>query len=159
MDKLLDIGCRVAGALNRAGELLPQLGLRFLLAYEFWESGVMKLDATGGAGPAPEWFAGMDYPFPFGLLPATFNWILVMWTEIIGAVLLVIGLATRFVAIAFVILDVVAWVSVHAGNGYNVCDNGYKLPLMYLIMLLPLLFSGAGKASVDRFVARRFVGA
>ena len=30
------------GHLDRLGDFLPQLGLRFLLAYEFWESGVEK---------------------------------------------------------------------------------------------------------------------
>ena len=47
--------------------------------------------------------------------------------------------------------------AVHAGHGYNVCDNGYKLPLMYLLMFLPLIFSGAGRASVDQLLWRRIV--
>jgi len=49
----------------------------------------------------------------------------------------------------------VAWASVHAGNGYNVCNNGWKLPLVYLLMFLPLLFSGPGKLSLDHLIARR----
>jgi putative oxidoreductase len=44
---------------------------------------------------------------------------------------------------------------VHAGNGYNVVDNGYKLPLIYLIMFVPLLLSGPGKLSLDHWIARR----
>lgn len=47
---------------------------------------------------------------------------------------------------------IVAWASVHAGNGYNVCDTGYKLPLIYLMMLIPLLLSGPGKASLDSVI-------
>ena len=45
---------------------------------------------------------------------------------------------------------------IHASHGYNVCANGYKLSLFYLVMLLPLLFSGAGKASLDYWLVRYF---
>jgi putative oxidoreductase len=140
--------------LDRIGDYLAPLGLRLVLAYEFWESGVMKLGANGAFGPAPGWFAGLDYPFPFNILPATLNWIIAMWAELIGAVLLAVGLATRPAALVLIILDIVAWVSVHAGNGYNVCDNGYKLPLLFLVMLLPLAFKGGGKLSLDAPLGR-----
>lgn len=136
--------------LNLVGRFLPQLGLRFLLAWEFWESGVEKF--TG-----KNWFADIkaDFPFPFNHVPVEFSWFLSTWLELLGAVCLVIGLGTRFWAVSLIILDVVAWYSVHAGNGYNVCDNGFKLPLIYLILLLPLLCSGPGQASLDHLIAKR----
>jgi putative oxidoreductase len=140
----------VFGFLNRIGEFMPQLGLRLLLAYEFWESGVEKFRGEN-------WFADiMDrFPFPFDVIPADISWFISTRSELVGAVALVIGLGTRFFGVTLVIVTVVAWVSVHAGNGYNVCDNGFKLPLMYLVMFLPLIFSGPGKLSLDHLVARR----
>jgi putative oxidoreductase len=137
--------------LNIAGGFLPHLGLRFLLAYEFWESGVEKF--TG-----ENWFGTirLEFPFPFNHVPVEISWFLSTWSELLGAVCLVIGLGTRFWALSLIILDIVAWYSVHAGNGYNVCDNGFKLPLIYLVMLLPLFFSGPGKASLDHMVAGKF---
>ena len=140
--------------LNIVGSFLPQLGLRFLLTYEFWESGVEKLMGKN-------WFVDIkaDFPFPFNYVPVEISWFLSTWSELAGAICLVIGLGTRFWALSLIILDVVAWYSVHAGNGYNVCDNGFKLPLLYLVMLLPLLFSGPGKASVDHLIAGKFVHA
>ena len=84
------------------------------------------------------------------------SWFISTWAELLGAIALVVGLGTRFTAATLIILDIVAWVSVHGGNGYNVCDNGYKLPLIYLVMLIPLLFSGAGKASLDEYIKRYF---
>jgi putative oxidoreductase len=129
---------------------MPQLGLRLLLAYEFWESGVEKFRGEN-------WFADiMDrFPFPFDVIPADISWFISTRSELVGAVALVIGLGTRFFGVTLVIVTVVAWVSVHSGNGYNVCDNGFKLPLMYLVMFLPLIFSGPGKLSLDHLVARR----
>lgn len=68
--------------------------------------------------------------------------------------MLLLGLGTRFASVSLIVLTIVAWISVHAGNGYNVCDNGYQLPLMYLVMLVPLLLSGPGKLSLDHWIAR-----
>ena len=141
--------------LDRVGAHVAPLGLRLVLAYEFWESGATKFAATGAFGSAPGWFAGLEFPFPFGVLPASLNWGLVMWAELVGAALLLVGLATRPAALALAILDIVAWVSVHAGNGYNVCDNGWKLLLLFLVMLIPLIFNGGGRISLDQVIGRR----
>ena len=134
--------------LNWVGAFLPQVGLRLLLAYEFWESGVEKYHGIN-------WFSDIqgDFPFPFSVIPPDVSWFLSTWFELIGAIALIIGLGTRFFSLSLIILTIVAWVSVHAGSGYNVCENGFKLPLIYLIMLLPLLFSGPGKLSLDCWIA------
>ncbi|MEF8793053.1 MAG: DoxX family protein [Thiohalorhabdus sp.] len=145
--------------MDRVGDYLAPLGLRLVLAYEFWESGVMKFSANGAWGPPPGWFAGIDYPFPFGLLPDALNWVMVMWAELVGAALLLVGLATRPAALVLIIVDIVAWASVHAGNGYNVCDNGWQLPLLFLVMLLPLALRGSGKLSLDHPIGKRMKGA
>lgn len=135
--------------LERAGTWLPQIALRLLLAWEFWESGLMKFNGQN-------WFADIQdrFPFPFDIMPVDASWFLATWFELVGAIALVIGLGTRFFSFSLVVLTIVAWAAVHAGNGYNVCSNGYKLPLMFVVLFLPLLFNGAGKASVDYLLAR-----
>lgn len=137
--------------LNMIGSFFPQLGLRLLLGFEFWESGVEKFKGEN-------WFEAVktDFIFPFNIVPTNISWFLATWSELIGALAIVIGLGTRFWAFSLLILDIVAWHSIHAGNGYNVCDNGFKLPLIYLIMLLPLIFIGPGKASIDNFISKSF---
>ncbi len=135
--------------LDGIGAYVSMLPLRMLLAWEFWAAGVKKFNGEN-------WFARIqdDFPFPFNVIPTDVSWAVATWTELLGAVALLIGLGTRFSATALIILDLVALVSVHADNGYNVCNNGYKLPLIYFLMLLPLLLSGPGKASVDAMIAR-----
>ena len=147
----MSLGCKVYGSLDKLGEWLPQLGIRFLLAYEFWEAGVNKFNGKN-------WFGGIvnDFPFPFNVIPVDLSWLLATWTELVGAAALAVGFATRFFAASLIILDLVAWYSVHAGSGYNVCSNGYKLPLIYLVLLIPLLTSGAGKASIDYLTRAKF---
>lgn len=140
------------GQLDRLGAWLPQLGLRVLLAYEFWQSGVEKLNGTN-------WFHEIrdSFPFPLNLIPPEISWQLATAMELVGPIALVLGLGTRFFSLSLAILTVVAWASVHAGHGYNVCDNGWKLPLIYLVMFLPLIFSGPGRLSLDAWLRRRFL--
>jgi putative oxidoreductase len=141
---------RGLNALDQTGSWIGMPGVRLLLAYEFGVAGLEKLRGEN-------WFAEVQgaFPFPFSLVPVDISWSLATWTELIGAAALVVGLGTRFWAVSLLILDVVAWISVHGSNGYNVCDNGFKLPLMYLVMLLPLVLSGPGRLSIDHWVRTR----
>lgn len=138
---------KLIGLANRIGDWLPQLAIRLLLAWEFGESGLEKFRGEN-------WFADLHdkFPFPFDVVPANISWFLSTWSELLGAAALVIGLFTRFFSVSLFILTAVAWASVHAGNGYNVCDNGFKLPLIYLILLLPLILQGPGKLSLDHLL-------
>ena len=97
---------------------LGLLVLRLFAAYEFWESGMQKWNGEN-------WFAEINdqFPFPFNLLPDSMNWNLAMWAELVFPVLLLLGLATRLSALGLIIVTGVAWAVVHAGAGYNVCNN------------------------------------
>lgn len=147
--------------LDAVGRWLSPLTLRALLAWEFFESGREKL---GGQN----WFADLEgrFPFPFSTLPASLNWQLATWLELVGAVMLLLGLATRSVAYIFWVLTLVAIAAVHwpdqwnslgeLWQGYAITDQGYgnfKLPLLFLAMLLPLILNGGGALSLDRLLA------
>lgn len=142
---------RITARLEIVGAWLAPFGLRAFLAWEFWESGLEKYHGEN-------WFAEIQdrFIFPFNLLPVDFSWWLSTWVELLGAWMLLLGLATRIVSTKLVVLTIVAWAAVHAGNGYNVCDNGYKLPLVYLLMFAPLVFMGPGKLSLDYLIKRHY---
>lgn len=162
MNPLIGAYCRVISWANLAALFLPALLLRLILAYEYGESGYAKF--TGA-----NWFAELSFPFPFNLVPAEFSWQMATWFELIGAAALVLGLATRFFSLTLIILTIVAIASVHwpeqwsslseLWKGYAIEDEGsgnFKLPLLFILMLLPLLFGGAGKLSLDHLIARRY---
>jgi putative oxidoreductase len=134
----------IVSLLDNLHSVFSPLGLRLLLAYEYWDSGVMKFKGEN-------WFGDIQdqFPFPFNLISADLNWQLATYTEMIGAIALVVGLGTRFVSFSLIVVTVIAWAAVHAGNGYNVCENGWQLPLFYLVMFVPLVLGGAGKLSLD----------
>lgn len=136
------------------------LSLRLLIAYEFLESGLEKLSGNN-------WFADLRFPFPFNMLSADMNWTLAMGLEIIAPIALILGFATRFFSFSLLILTLVAIIAVHLPTewhslaelwrGYAITDQGYgnyKLPLMYVLMLISLLFSGSGQLSVDAYLTK-----
>jgi putative oxidoreductase len=150
--------------LDRAGDWVAPLALRVFLAWEFFESGLEKLNGQN-------WFADIQerFPFPFDHIPAALNWELSMWAELIFAMTLLVGLATRFSALSLMVVTLVATAAVHwpadwhslseLAQGYAISNKGYgnfKLPLIYLVALTPLLLSGAGKLSIDALLTRFF---
>jgi putative oxidoreductase len=150
--------------LDRIGSWLPQLALRALIGWEFLEAGIEKLRGEN-------WFADVadKFPFPFSVLPPDVSWFLATWTEVLGGICIWLGLATRFWAAGLLILTIVAIAGVHwpaewsslseLWKGYAITDRGYgnfKLPLLFIAMLLPLLFTGAGRLSLDELIRRRF---
>lgn len=149
--------------LHMLGRWLAPLGLRVLLAWEFLESGLEKWRGSNWFGDIQD-----DFPVPLRWLPATLNWQLATWVELVGAVCLLLGLATRTTATALIGLTLVATAAVHwpadwstlaeLAQGYAITDSGYgnfKLPVLFLAMLLPLFFHGAGALSVDALLQRR----
>lgn len=158
-------GAAVASMLSRVngvGESLAPLGLRLLLAWEFYESGLEKLHGDN-------WFAEIadKFPVPFSLLSSNVNWTLATWIELIGSVALLIGSGTRYVALTLWVLTIVATAAVHwpsewssfaeLWQGYAITNHGFgnfKLPLLFLVMLLPLIVQGGGRLSVDHLIWR-----
>lgn len=149
--------------LDKLGQWIALLGLRALLGWEFFESGREKLFGHN-------WFADIQdqFPFPFDLVPPAISWQLATWVELIGGVALLLGLATRFFGVALAVLTVVAIAAVHwpaewAGFGelwlgYAITDDGhgnFKLPLLFLAMLIPLILLGPGRLSMDAWIRRR----
>lgn len=163
VDSVFKTYCQAVDHVSFYADSIPPLFLRLVLAIEFGQSGYEKFHGSN-------WFQDLSFPFPFNLLPTEVSWHIATYFEIFGAAALVLGLATRFFSVSLFILTVVAIASVHWPNaahslsdlvtGYRIIDeNGdglgnYKLPLIYIMMFLPLIFGGAGKLSADSFIYR-----
>jgi putative oxidoreductase len=153
---------KALGAIDQLGLWVGPLGLRLILGWEFFESGWAKFRGEN-------WFADIQerFPFPFDLVPPAISWQMATWFELVGGIALTLGLGTRFFGISLSVLTVVAIASVHWPEswstlgellrGYALTDQGqgnYKLPLIFLAMLLPLILAGPGKLSLDMLVRR-----
>ena len=125
---------------------LPLLALRLILAYGFYEPAMKKIKDVDAIA---NWFESMGMPFP------TLNAYMATITEALGVILLTLGLFTRYISIPLIITMIVAIVTVHAGNGFAAGDNGFEIPLYYIIMLFTLLVNGSGRISVDFLLSKR----
>jgi len=164
MASLVDLKDRITDTLDGLGVWVGLLPIRLLMAYEFGRAGMMKLNGNN-------WFANVqdNFPFPFNVVPVEISWFLATWTEILGAAGLVLGLFTRFWAFSLIILTIVAISGVHwpddwnslaeLWKGYSVSNKGFgnfRIPLLFIAMLIPLVLFGPGKLSLDHNLARRF---
>ena len=157
MQRLLE---GILAGLNGIGTFFPQFVVRVLLAWEFWESGLEKYHGEN-------WFADIQdkFLFPFNVVPVEASWFISTWFELIGSIMLLIGLATRFVTFTLIILTIVAIHAVHWPaewntfsellQGYSIKKTefgNYKLPLIYLVLFTVPLFIGPGKLSLDHLI-------
>ena len=116
---------------------------RLIIAYGFYEPAMNK---WADIGAVAGWFSGMGIPFP------TLNAYMAASTELLGVVLLALGLFTRLISIPLIVVMLVAIFMVHFPNGFSAGDNGFEIPLYFLLFLLTFLGNGAGKFSLDRLI-------
>jgi len=172
MHKFIKLYKQVVVLLDPLGDWVALLPIRLLMAYEFAKAGLGKFGASDSLyGDVPKWFAGTadSFPFPISLFSVEFNWFMVTWVEILGGFSLLFGLFTRFWAFSLLVVTFVAIFGVHwpeswdslsqLWKGYAITNKGfgnYRVPLLFAAMLFPLIFLGAGKASIDNFLAKKF---
>lgn len=105
---------------SRAVDFLGPLALRLYLVPVFWMAGTKKLgsfESTVAWFGNPEWGLGLPAPW-FLAFMAT-------WTEILGAVSLLLGLALRWFAIPLMFTMLVAAAAVHLDYGWQaIADPG-----------------------------------
>lgn len=176
--------------ITRKVDAIAPLALRLYLFFPFWMAGTNKWahfeDTVAWFGNA-DWGLGLPAPMLLAFLAT--------WTEILGAVFLLLGFATRYIAVPLMITMVVAIFTVHWPSGWAaiadgaadagvaervnaarsilqehgnyawltekgkfvILNNGIEFGVTYLIMLLSLFFTGAGKVvSVDYWIAKYF---
>ena len=113
---------RLLDATRAVGFLAP-LALRLYLAPIFWMAGTNKLsafDSTVEWFGNPDWGLGLPLPWLMAFLATA--------TEILGAILLVIGLGVRWVSVPLMVTMIVAAVTVHWQHGWQaVADTGMCL--------------------------------
>ena len=152
-------------------EDVPLLFLRVILAYTFFGPAMLKLgDIESTAG----YFEYLGIPLP------TLNAYMAAGTELIGAVLLALGLLTRFISIPLLVIMIVAIATVHGANGFHVImpgdayawenpfingvevphtvvvlQNGYEMVMYYMAMLMVLVSKGAGRLSLDFLIFKK----
>ncbi len=166
MSLLVNTSKKTISILDKSAPWLALLMLRILIGWEYLESGLEKFHGEN-------WFTEIQhqFPYPFNVVPTAISWQMATWFELIGGTAIMIGFGTRFFATSLIILTIVATAAVHWPadwhtfaellKGYVITDDGFgnfKLPVLFLAMLIPLVFFGPGKLSIDGFIRRKYMG-
>ena len=125
------------------GKNLSLLLARLTIAYGFYEPAMNKWSDISSVA---KWFESLGIPFP------TLSTYMAAGTELLGVVLLTLGLFTRLISIPLIIVMVVAITTVHLTNGFSAGDNGFEIPLYYMLFLALFASFGAGKFSLDHLL-------
>lgn len=165
---MLDFYDGLTARLRASGDYVWPLALRLILAWEFWESGFTKLHGSNWFADIPwaDWQKG--FPWPFSSMPLETNWLAATWGELVFALMLLFGLFTRFAAVSLIVITAVAAAAVHwpaqwsslaeLWQGYAITSKdghgNFKLALLFIILLLPLVFYGGGKLSLDHLLLK-----
>lgn len=169
-------------------DFLPPLAMRLYLVPILWPAGTGKLfnlHQTAAWFGNPDWGLGLPFPHFFVYL--------VGGVEVVGAVLLLLGLGVRFISVPLMFVMFGAALTVHCQHGWSaiadhtsdatqrlheimtwlqsnypqrynyltelgrpvMLNNGVEYAITYLIMLLSLFFTGAGRYfSLDYWIRK-----
>jgi putative oxidoreductase len=127
---------------SHSGYLLSLL--RMIIGFTFSCHGAQKLlGLFGGMGGH-----GAKAPFP------SISWIGGV-LELVGGLLIFLGLFTRPVAFILCGEMAVAYFRIHAPRGVWPIVNGGELAVVYCFLFLYLFAAGAGPVSLDRLIRKR----
>jgi putative oxidoreductase len=135
---------RLLGILH-AGRWLGPLVIRLVFGYFWLETGIGKVQNLDGF---TQRFIGWGIPHP------AFNAALSAWTELLGGLLLMLGLFTRLVSIPMIINMIVALALVVSSRLMGLDDYVEADEVLYITIFFWFLMAGPGKISLDTLIAR-----
>lgn len=128
------------------------LALRLYWGYSFFQTGLGKLSDIDSI---IVFFQKLEIPFP------TISAYLAATTECIGGFCLLIGFASRLVAIPLIFTMVVAYLTAHIESLKTIFDDPQNFikqtPFTYLLTALIIFVFGPGKLSFDYLLEKLFL--
>jgi len=126
------------------------LAMRLFWGYSFFQGGLGKLQ---NIKPVIKFLESLDIPWP------EFSAYLIGGVECIGGLMLLVGLASRFVSIPLAVIMIVAIFTAHYEALEGILDNPQRfinqLPFNYLLTCLVVLSFGPGVFSLDYLIGRK----
>jgi uncharacterized membrane protein YphA (DoxX/SURF4 family) len=136
------------GIFEKQRHLVPLI-IRVVVGLMFLLHGLQKFGVFGGGGiqGVIGMFGNWGIPAPGIMAP------LVALIELVGGLLLILGLGTRIVTIPLIIIMLVAIFAVKFQGGLNpIGDGNYEVDLLMLVTLVSLLILGSGPLALERKV-------
>lgn len=141
------------GIQEKTSQVLPALGYalaRVWLALLILPSGYEKVFENGAARIA----AGNI--LKTGFYPPMFWAWVVAYLELVGMILLALGLLTRPIAFMFFVEMAVITLAIQMPNGYFWTSRGCEFALILTVVTFAFVMAGGGRYSVDRRLGKEF---
>ncbi|WP_286267142.1 DoxX family protein [Thalassotalea atypica] len=138
---------RILATNDNTGSLL----LRLFIGIVFIAHGAQKLFGWfGGYGleATSQWLASI------GFEPSYLLAVLAGSAEFFGGIALLLGIATRPAALLTAFTMLIA-IFTHLEKGFFAMNGGYEYALILMISSLTLVIQGAGRFSIDSYLARK----
>lgn len=122
-----------------------QFSIRGLLSYGFYSPFIIKINNFESF---VRWLDRMHFSWP---------WIsawLVVGIQGTAIVLLIAGLGTRMIAALLLFHLLIGLFAVHWPHGFSAREDGYEIPLYYVLLLFNLVILGSGRWGLDALVRR-----
>ncbi|WP_266159468.1 DoxX family protein [Dyella silvatica] len=127
------------------GRWIGPLVLRLGFGYFWLETGIGKVHNLDGF---TQRFVGWGVPLP------AFSATVSAWTDLLGGLLLMLGLFTRLICVPMIINMIVAITLVVSASLSGLDDYVETNEVLYILIFFWLLVAGPGKVSVDTLLAR-----
>lgn len=138
----------VPGVVRDIGLLLTRVLLGVVLIAHGWEKLV-----TNGAGATGEFFDSVGVP------AAQAAAVFAGGVELVGGILLILGLLTPLVAALVVVVMFGAFLFVHQGAGVYATNGGWELVAVIGLAVAVFGLVGTGRYSLDSLIAGRLAAA
>lgn len=122
---------------NPALASLAPFVLRIATGLIFFMHGWQKL--SGGVDGVTGFLGSLGFP-----APAVFA-VLLIAAEVAGGALLILGLWTGIAARVLALVAVIAWITVHLGNGFFIGVGGYEFIMLIFASCVALAITGPGR--------------
>lgn len=127
--------------------MLVSIIMRVLMGIIFISHGIAKFQM--GLSNVEGWFSSIGIP---GFMAYA-----VAGLELVGGIMLIVGLFTRYVSGLFVVMLIGAIITAKLSAGLlgNAQSPGYELDLGFMLISLYLVVADQSPLSVDRFIMRK----
>src|SRR4051812_39326927 len=115
--------------------------LRVVVGFVFVMHGWQKFEM--GIPAIQSGFSQMGAP------AAEITGVLVILLELVGGVMLIVGLLSRLIAALLTVEMLGAWIMVHTPQGFFVNEGGFELVLVLAAASLTIALAGPGRLSLD----------
>ncbi len=120
--------------------------------------------AAHGTQKLAGWFGGFgidgvgNFFQQLGLRPGKFMAVLAGLGELVGGLMLALGLLSPLAAAIVIAVMLTATTTVHLGKGFFAERGGFELPLLIAAVAASIGFAGAGAFSLDAAIGWHFAG-